>query len=177
MSSSINLVEAHNSTNEEHTRLVRRFRVTGLGMLLIFALFSAVLFVIKQQTGLNVYKQEEVSSLRALNTLQGKQAKVLFLNGRLQLISTMIAKRPTLDKDFGRLSEIIPQNVTIETFQLEKKELHMSLSSPSLLALNTFLDTVANMVERNDFLKTFTINNLELQKGSGYSLTVVAHLL
>lgn len=179
MNKGINLLPNLRKDRAHRRKTVLIVRLASILFLFIVSIFAITLFIIESQSPIASLRQQEADLLSNLAQLKTKRAKVITINDRSKNISDIINKRTDFYTISGVVISKIPKDVTSGSLEVDlKKTITMSATSPSLLAISTFLDNLVNITGEKKFFSKLTVGGISFQsKGNSYSLTVKADLL
>ncbi len=178
MNNDINLISGDLGVSQRATwkldrvKLIAKVTVLGVGLL------SILLFLLSRVFSPQSIIKQQNEVIAGIAILADKQAKLIVLNQRVNDISTIFKKRKNYDLVLSAIIADFPANISITSLSVDKSKISAIVSSSSLISLNDFIDSLKGMVEKKQFLKNVTINNLNLNgKTSGYILTLDMDLL
>jgi hypothetical protein len=87
-------------------------------------------------------------------------AKMVLTKERIVQIDTILKNRPLHAPILQIIYNQLPQDTTIDNIKIEGKRLTFTLSSESLLPLNTFIDQVITLNNREKYFKTIVLTGL-----------------
>lgn len=177
MNNDINLVSA-DSINSLGNKLQNRVKTAGVVSLLMVGFLSIILFGLNRLFSPQSIIDEQgrlVASMASDNT---KQIKLFLLSQRVNDSSTIISKRNNYDVILGSIFSKSGSNVSVASLSVDKKKISLILNSSSLLYLNDFIENLKGMVEKKQFIKNVTVNNLNLGNAkTGYVLDLSIEIL
>lgn len=169
MNSDINLVAGSNILSKEAKRL-RVFRTVAIFLIISVGFLSVLLFLLNRFFSPQILIDQQNQVITQLSALQTRQAQLSLLSQRLNDIQSVLKKRSNYDTVLTSIISGSPSDVNITSLSIDKGKISMIVASSSLLSINDFIDMLKVMVEKKQYLKNVTINNLTLQGKSGYAL-------
>lgn len=153
MSNGINLLGKKNQAAvSPAARKLWRMRLVAIWSLFVISGFSIILFLLIALSPLPALLQQEKSALATLASHHQEVAKVLFLQDRLQTTSQIIAKRPSFDAKLQAVQDLMPAGIDITEMSIDQKGITVTVSSSSLLLLDTFTNNLLASVDaKKDF--------------------------
>lgn len=178
MNNDINLISGDLGVSSRATRKLERVKLIATVAVVGVGLLSILLFLLNRVFSPQSIIKQQNEVIASIATLADKQAKLIVLNQRVNDISAIFKKRTNYDLVLSAILADSPTNVSITSLSVDKAKISSIVSSSSLISLNDFIDSLKGMVEKKQFLKNVTINNLNLNgKTSGYILTLDMDLL
>lgn len=178
MSSDINLVAGglgHTSKKEKglyNLKLIATSLIVGIGVISVF------LFILNRLFSPESIVKEQNNVRASILSVQEKQAKLIVLNQRLNDVSNIVSKRANYDIVLGNILSQSPSGIQTVSLAVDKGKISMIVSSNSLISINEFIEMLAGMVSKKEFLQNVTINSLSLNsRASSYTLTMELNLL
>jgi len=177
MNSDINLVSGNANALDKGTKTLRRLKLIGTVVIVGVGVISILLFLLNRLFSPDSIIKQQNQVTASISLQQAKQAKLLVLTQRLNDISSLLKKRANYDVALNNILSQSPSGVSIVSMSVDKKKISIIVNSSSLLSLNDFIEMLKGMVEKKQFLKNVTINNLGLSGRTGYVLTADIDLL
>ncbi len=178
MKSDINLVSDDAGSLSPGARRLKKFRTIATSVVLAVGGLSILLFFLNRVFSPDsvIKAQNEVAT--AITAQKNKQTNLIHLNGRLNDILSIVKKRANYDVVLNALMKEAPSEIAVTSLSMDEKKMSIIVSSPSLIPLGNFIDSLKVMAEKKQFLKNVIVNNLTLSsKASSYSLTLDMDLL
>ena len=178
MNSDINLLANRDKEQFQEGSRVRKARFAAFFALLFVAFSSIASFLLIRSYA--KVADEENSLLQKTSLLHDKEVKLLIVNDRLKYISEILQRRiayaqatKTLAQTTKTLLDKIPTEIATEDFRISKESVAISLSSSSLISLNTVIKNFTDMAKHKEILKSLTMESLILATQTGkYLLTL-----
>ena len=143
----------------------------------IVALLSVIAFFLNSQFSPTEVKREEDVVLQNLSALSKKQAKLFIVNNRIQSITTILNRRADYYKILNFIIGKIPTEVFIDRIEVDRKKISLTISSNSLIPINTLINNFVDMVRKKETITSLTLNSLTLNVKTGkYSISLDASL-
>lgn len=175
MSSGINLLVNNEAEVEKEKRRVAIFNKIAFGALGFVCIPSLILFLLNIQLGRETLNKNLAAAENRMKAEDQKAAKLLILENRLTDAAAIIKKRQNSHLVLDLLSANMPQDAKIDSLSVEKKTVTLTVSSSSLLTINTVLNTLNSMAKDKRLIDTVTMNSLILNEQEGrYAVTLDA---
>lgn len=160
MSKSVNLLPHKTVANRKGTVTILYIRFVSI--LLVFFLFlsALALFFINTVFSPEAEKKQESIILTNFTSVNSRMVKLFLLRDRLKDIQTIISKRISFDKILDEIRFQVPQNVTIDSLKIDRKEVTLFASSSSLSSLNIFLDNFVEMTNRKKLFRSILLKEI-----------------
>lgn len=142
---------------QERTVVIAR----GIAVIIMVLVVTSALavFLLNRNTSLDSLKVQE-NSLRAnFSLLHDKLAKNFLLVDRIGKIQTITRKKSSFIGNITTIQQVIPDDVDIEAFTVNKTTVSLTVSSSSLVSLGKFMDGINKLVTNKSFFKKVTIDN------------------
>lgn len=177
MSANINLLLR---TDEESLKQKRRIRILNLAAvasLIAIGLISLSLFILIQTASFSSINKEQEDALKIMSQFQSRQAKLLILNNRVENIDKILKVRKDLSKTMSSLLVKVPNNLSIDDFEVDDKSVVISGQSMSLFSIGEFINNLTDMVLKKEIIKSLTLNSLTLDGGRNvYLISIKSEL-
>lgn len=177
MSTNINLLVR---TDEESLRRKKRIKIlnfTAAVFLLSVCLISFGVFILAQSVNLSEIKREQEDVLRKMSQFRGRQAKLFVLNNRIENIDKILKIRKNISKTASSLLLKVPNNLSVEDFEVDDKAVTITGHSRSLFVIGEFMNNLTDMVHKKEIIKSLTLNSLTLDEGqSVYQVSLRSEL-
>ena len=152
---------------EREKKIIRTLRVVSIVLLFSVVSSAAVLFVFTAKSNLYSLQKEQTGLLSQLSRFNAKAAKLLLTENRVKDISKIIDNRSNFDKTISLVTEVLPANIIVDSFTLDKKNITMSFRSSSLSSINTLLEKFTDMTKERTFIAKLTMNQLSIDPTLG----------
>lgn len=176
MSKGINLLGAEQQLSAKiglGSRRLKRLRAVAVWFLFGISGASIVLFLLIALSPLPAVQEQERQALATLSQYHPDVAKLLLINDRIKESEIILAKRSKFDQTLEKIKNKMPPEASITGMTLNSNEILITVTSSSLVALDTFLNNLITATEeKQDFSKvtlTRFFNNESLQT---YTLTI-----
>lgn len=178
MNNNINLVSSQDEAYARKAKALRNARLVAFGSLIIVALLSIGVFILQASVPLDSVKKQEAETLTNLASLHGKVAKLYLVNDRLSNIQQIETKRQSYINTINTLVQSVPPEMTIDSFNVDKKTVVLSASGQSLNNVDDFINAMVEMGNQGKLIKGVTIENVVANAvSSKYSVTIDAQVL
>lgn len=178
MKNDINLLLRTKTDRAKRSKIPRLLRLASIISIVAVLLMSFILYVLSKQLSLEPIKVKQDAVINNINFLKNKQAKLIVINGKLDDISRIIAKRPRFDSNINTILPKVPGGVSSKSLTLNKQKLAFRVESSSLKNIDDFINNFTDMARSKSLIKDLTLGGLSLDPTSGnYSLNIEAEKL
>ena len=178
MSNDVNLLRNAGRHRQENKKLIWISKIVSVCILLVVLFFSFLFFFLNSHSQLPDLQKEESSLLSNLSVFHTKAVKLLLTENRIKEISSIMVKRSNFDTVITAITGIIPQEIRIQSFSLDKKNATIILSSSSLSSADRLFDNLSKMVNNNKNFSKITLEDITLDtKSSEYTFSLSFDLL
>lgn len=155
-------------------RRVRILRVLAVSFLFGIAGISIILFFLISLSPLPSLQDQEKQALTRIQQYHQEMAQFTLISDRLKASKTVLAQRTDYSTLLMSIRETIPSDLTVTAFQVDEKEISLTVSGKSLASIETFLENlVVKSEEQEDFSKVIMEKLFFNQSGSNYTMTVL----
>lgn len=168
MSKNINLLPKKNKYVLKHEKVLKSLTTFSIFLLAFVFIVSVSLFLLQKTSSLNQLEKEKEDILVSLTKANEKTARYFFIRNRILEVSDILNKRSNLDKIIDLIQSKVPEDVSIDSLNIDKSSVGISLSSKSLYSINTFLDNISATVLNDKIFGNLTLNTLLLDKVGGF---------
>lgn len=174
MSSGINLlVEKKKKTVHPIVTKLIALRFFAVGMLFFVSVLSVILFLLISLSPLPQLKRQEQAVKDNLSAFHTQIAKLLVINERSDTISSIMSKRTAFDKTIDFIKSKLPAGVHLDSLTMGREAVSVTVSSKSLHALDTFINTLVDSAEKKEKFTKVTLTSLSaLETKNDYTLTL-----
>lgn len=178
MSNDINLVSSKSHQFQKELKRLKILKITAVGFLALIVLTSLTLFLLTITLPTSSIKKEQEQTLSNISTLHEKLVKYTLINDRVNNIASIVKSRKNYAKTANVILSKLPTDLIVESINIEEGALSLVISGPSLTAINTYLDDVIELGDKEDTIKNLVIQGLTANASSGkYTLTIEADIL
>jgi len=177
MNNNINLILSKEGQSLKKKKKIKLLNTIALGLLLVVAAVSVVLFLLNTLNPLSSIKKDQLATINNITFLNERSGKLVIVNDRLKNISEINNKRK---KFSSTIDYLISQmgNLKINFLELDNKSISFSVSSNSLLEENQFLQKLIEKSSKKEMIKDLMIDSLTVNEKTGlYLLTLRATVL
>lgn len=178
MQKEINLLPRKNLgiLQQERTIIIVR-AIAFLSVIILVTCFVGV-FLLGKNYSIDTVNTQQNSVRARLQVLHNKTITYLTLQDRVRRIQTILKSRSLLEAKIETLQKQVPQDVLLKTLTVTTKTASLSVSSPSLSSLKSFLDNVTTLLKKKTIFSTLVIDNVNVDAKTGaYSVSVGGNLL
>lgn len=178
MYNEINLLRTHRKDLEQRKKVVYLSRVIAFSMLGIVVLIMIVVIVLKFISPLPSLQSQEQDLQGRLARLDSKRGKFLIVSDRIRNISTILSGRIDYFQKIDTIVNQLSTDIIILSFSIDKANLQMTVGTPSLTSLNTFIERLLELTGEKKVFTKLTLNSLSLDtKNNKYILSIEGSLL
>ncbi len=178
MNNDINLVSSQESTSLNEKKRLKMIRVTAVVSLTVVALSSILIFILYSSLSLSSIKKDQDSTLNSISFLHKKSAELAIINNRLTDITNILQKRKNYTNAIATIRQQMPAGVSTTDLEINKDNVVLIVSSNSLQSIDTFLNNVISLSQKQKVVSKIFIESLTVNEKSGsYSLSLSATLL
>jgi len=156
-------------TDEESLKRKKRIRILNFvaaGLLIIVGLISLVVFLLIQGANPPSLKKEQNDVLKKISQFQDRQSKLFILNNRIDNIDKILKTRKDISKTMNELLAKIPDNFSINSFEINDQSIILTGESNSLYSIAQLINNLTDMVYKKEILKSLTLSSLALDSSS-----------
>lgn len=174
MNEGINLLEPNkNSGSVISLRRIQKMRVMTVGLLFVISVSSVVLFILVALSPLPALQRQEQYLQQTLAASKSTIVKLSLLNSQTDAVSQLITKRQSFEKPIGLVQKKLSDDITVQQLQIDSNSLVITVESPSLQSLDTFINGLIGYVkDKNTFSKVFLVDLTTDQSTNAYAVTV-----
>lgn len=178
MNESINLVKAEDKENLRRQRKIFILRIISLVFISFVGIVSIVLFILYTRISLSSIKKEQTQVTQNIVFQKDKLAKLSLLDDRLKGINKIFRDRKNYTTTLNLLLDQIPVGASAKSLNINKDGISLSITSPSLLPINKFLNNVVDLSSKKHSIREIVIESLSIDSKSGvYSLAIKAKII
>ncbi len=178
MSKEVNLISSRRKESSISYRQAGNIKKVAYIFLGLCVIASVGLFVLNSTSELGTLSKKEDSLNQTLHTQQKKIVKMTLIKDRIESISDIQKKSKSYEDILVNVSSALPQDSKFDSFEVTKNSLNVTVSSSSLLSVNSFLDYIINNINKNHIFQKVTVSSLvgDIQSGK-YILVLDVTLL
>ena len=165
MSTNINLLLLKEEELSRKKKKIKILNNIAFGALLGVGLLSVSIFLISQFIVSSSIQKNQKEMEELIAKYQYQQASLYVLNDRVESILKILKTRKDLSKVASTLLAKVPNNFSIENFEVDNKSVIFTGQSKSLFAIGKFIDDLTNMVREKESIKSLVLNSLALDVG------------
>jgi Tfp pilus assembly protein PilN len=174
MSKGINLVGSEKQISVKiGSKKIKLLRMISLSLLFGVSGLSIILFLLIALSPLPSLQKQEQSALQTLSQYHPDIAKHMLVEERLKNSEIILAKRSVFDQTLIKIKNKLPPDATITGITMNSGEISLTVTSTSLVVLDTFLNNLITAAEqKEDFSKVILSKLTTSEGGNTYSLTI-----
>jgi len=178
MKADINLASGVLVESASKSKALRILRIAALFSIAFVLIASISLFLLISSISPDKIKEQEDKILFSIKYLHEKEAKILIINNRISDISKILESRDNYDLLMNAFLEKIPKDTSINSLEIGKNKVTLTVSSDSLSSLDNLIDSFIDMVGKQQIINNLTIESLASDQKSGvYLLSIKADRL
>jgi len=178
MKTDINLASGILVESVSKSKTLKILRITGISSIIFITVISILLFVLINQISPDKVKKQEDKILFSIKSLHERQAKIAIVNSKIADISKILDERTNYDSEMNTFLEKIPNDVSINSLEIDKAKVTITVSSNSLSSIDKILNSFFEMIAKKQIIKSITIQSLSSdQRSSTYSLSLKVNKL
>ena len=178
MKTDINLASGALVESVSKSKTLGILRIAGISSIIFITVISILLFVLINQVSPDNVKKQKDKILLSIKFLHDKEVKIASINSKIADISGILDSRINYDSEFSTFLEKIPNGITINSLEIDKTKVAITVSSNSLSPIDKMLNSLFEMIAKKQIIKNVTIQNISSDQGGGnYSLSMKANKL
>ncbi len=175
-SKDINLVSQTGFTPKKDKRL-NGLRRVAIVLICLVGLVSIFAFILNLASPLNSIKKQQDLALASINAKQQTAVKIAIINERVSSISKIYKDRPDFTQVLNLVLSKVTSDMTTSGLNIDESSVTVTLSSPSLLPLNNFLNSLIDSAKKSDEIKSVSLDSLSVSDSSlSYLMSVKIQL-
>ncbi len=167
MARDINLLPQRKLDLLQQERTVVIVRGVALVVMILVVTSALAIFLLNKNTSLDSLKAQQQSLRANFSLLHDKTAKNYLLVDRVTKIAAITKKKSTFIGNITTIEQLVPPDVSIDTFTINKTNVSMNVSSSSLISLGKYMDGLNKLVGNKGFFKKITIDNAIADEKAG----------
>ncbi|QQG40690.1 MAG: hypothetical protein HYV37_04000 [Candidatus Levyibacteriota bacterium] len=177
MNDKINLLKGSKAKRFRQEKILKIIRISSVVSLTLVVLTSLIFFFLKFRLGVESLKEKENAAISQITAVSKKAGKLLYAESRIKDISDILKKRSTFDGVITETVNVIPSNITVQSLNLDKKNLSMTITSSSLLSIDKLLNGFENLSENKKIFAKITLEGLTVDPKTGkYTISLTGNL-
>jgi hypothetical protein len=177
MSNGINLVSPKNEQLDKEQDRLRVARILAFTVMAIVAAVAVLVFVINLTLPINLIKQEQATTLSNISAVHKKLVQYSLVEDRVNHLSNIIQQRKQIPDTTDDFLAVIPQELSINSMQVNVRKVSLIVSGASLISMNKFIDDVTMLSSEKKVIQNIVVQQLSLDVKSGqYSISVQADI-
>ena len=178
MKTDINLASGVSVESVSKNKALKILRISAIFSIIFITAISILLFFLINQISPEKVKKEENKILLSIKFLHEKQAKIAIVNSKVADISKILDSRINYESEMNSFLEKIPNDVSINSFEIDKSKVAITISSNSLSSIDKMLNSFFEMISKKQIIKSITIQSIFSDPKSGnYGLSIKANKL
>lgn len=179
MSRGINLLSAEQQLSAKiGSQKVKILRAVTLWSLFSISAISVVLSILIALSPLPLLQQQEQNVRVSLSAYHQDMAKLLLISDRLKGSEQILTTRSRFDQILEKIQERLPDDAEISGLTLNTSEIEVTVTSPSLVAIDTFLNNMVSAAdEKKDFSRVILHRFFTNEETNAFFVTVEVVIL
>lgn len=162
MSSNINLIDKV-KTNETKDDKASKLKKISFFLLITIAFLAVAIFLINYKFSVSAVSRDQNNLISQLSVYENIVVKHFILEKRLDDISNILNNRSTYNIIISELTVDLPNNVTIDEFEIDESNLKILISADSLEDISDFLNKLLILSE-NDSYSNIILEELSIKR-------------
>jgi len=167
MSKEVNLISSRRkeeSVSYRQVALIKKISYTTVG---VCVLITIGLFGLNSISSIQNLSQKEKDLSQTLFSYQKKIVSIALIKDRLTSINQITSASSPYEDVIQEISSALSKDASFDQFDINKKNLNITVSSASLVSVNSFLDYCISNVNKKHLFQKVTISSLlgDLQTG------------
>ena len=161
MNESINLLDPHKQSESRLSlKRVNKMRAIAILLLFLVSMASVILFILVAVSPLPELQRKEQSLRITLAESKNELAQHAIINERTEVITKILASRGSLHKSINLIQSNLPKDVAVAAINADRDVVAVTLESASLNSLDTFIQSMRQLVEQEEGFSQITMSNL-----------------
>ncbi|HZJ18552.1 MAG TPA: hypothetical protein VFD45_02965 [Patescibacteria group bacterium] len=178
MNSNINLLQQKDDQLIKKQKRLKILKLIAGILLATVALFSIIIFILNTKFSVTSIKNEQNSVINSISALKAKAAKMILVNDRIKGTSEILKKRKDYTSLIQKVLNSVPGEAKTAGLDINKDSLNMSVSSNSLLSIDTYLENMIKLSQEKKLIKNLVIKGINVNfKNGEFILSVNATIL
>lgn len=178
MNSNINLLQQKDDQLIKKQKRLKILKLTAGIFLAVVAFFSIIIFILNTQFSVSSIKKEQNSVINSISSLKEKAAKIILVNDRIKGTSEILSKRRNYSNIIQTVLKSVPSEAKTASLDINKDTLNMTVSSNSLLSINTYLEDMIKLSQEGKLIKSLAIKGITVNLKTGeYNLSISTTIL
>lgn len=178
MNSNINLLQQKDDQLIKKQKRLRILKIVAGSSLGVVASFSIIIFLLNIKFSVSSIKNEQNSIINSIASLKTKAAKTILVNDRIKGISEILNKRRDYSSVIQTALKSVPNGAKTTSLDINKDNLNMTVSSNSLLSVNTYLESMIKLSQEGKLINNLAIKGITVNLKTGeYNLSVSSTIL
>jgi hypothetical protein len=174
MSSGINLISTKSQSSfAPFLNRLKVLRFLAIGLLFFVAVCSMILFILISLSPLSALKQQEQTSLSTLAGYHTDIARLMILRERTDSIAGIISKRTDYTKVIDVIRNKLPSDSSITALQVGDKHVSVTISSPSLASVDSFVNGLVSETGINKPFLNATLGSIAGDETKGRYVALI----
>ena len=141
-------------------------RTLVIGVLFIVSVTSVILFILVALSPLPALQRQEATLNENLTLSKTEMVKYALLQERTTDITSILTKRHTLNQTISLIQNKLPNDITVTALQGDTGVLTITVESPSLQSIDSFLSGLISLVQAKKMFKQISITELTVDQAS-----------
>ncbi len=178
MKTDINLASGVLVESASKNKTLKILRISAISGVIFLAATSILLFLLINQISPDKVKKQEDQILFSIKLLHERQAKIAIVNSKISDISKILDSRTNYEFEMNSFLEKIPNDVSVNSLEIDKAKVTITVSSNSLSSIDKMLNSFLEMIARKQIIKSITIQSISSDPiSSTYNLSIKANKL
>jgi len=177
MSKEINLVLKEEAEGLRQKKRLKMFRLASFGSLLVVLLISLSIYLLNLRLESLSIEEQKNSLLSQLVPLRENEAKLKVINDRVNNISVVQENRNDVYKKVNSILGKAPVGMSVDSMEFTEGLILIKVSSDSLILVDDFINSLIEMAQNKETIKTLILNSLDVTATGVYSASINVGLI
>ncbi len=167
MNEGINLLAPNKNTGSSQLlRRIQKMRFMTIALLFIISVSSVILFILVALSPLPTLQRQEQFLRQSLNAQKDSIVKLSVVDTQTTSVAQLISKRKAFDKQLALIQDKVTKDMTVIQMQVDSNSLVITVESPSLKSLDTFINNMTTYVQKKNMFSKVILVDLTTDEAS-----------
>jgi len=183
MPKNINFLKLRQREKIKSKKGIVALRAAAVLYLILIVMLAVTAFYLRERVSLGTAKEKEVAFLNSLAPLRSKEVKLLYIKDRTRDISEIIKRREDVTKEKSEkkanyakiitsFKEKIPQDVIINTLNVDQSKALLHISSTSLLSIEQAINGLISL-GKDKIISELLLDSLSISEDKSQYLVLI----
>lgn len=160
MNTDINIILPKNLGQIEHQSRIKAARMIAFIFPLIVGAVSLGIFLFIQSINPASIIREQDDVKSQISKLDNRKIKLFLVNNRVDNIKDLLQRRKDFFKSIDTVLTQMPDDLLVDTMDMDNKIILLTITSPSLSSVDQFLNNLIVMAKKKELISSLTLNSL-----------------